>query len=64
MKATVRPSGETCGMFICIFGAASTRSLPLEASTWPRVAIHQLLSPLPLALVITKPLPSGVQSYS
>jgi hypothetical protein len=64
MKATVAPSDDTRGMDICIFGAASTRSRPLSASTWPSVASHQLLSPLPRALVTTKPRPSGVQSYS
>jgi hypothetical protein len=64
MTATVLPSGDTRGKFICILGAAMMRSRPVDASTWPSVAIHQLLSPLPLALVTTKPLPSGVQSYS
>ena len=64
MKATVWPSFDMRGMFICIAGAARMRKAPLAASTWPSVATHQLLSPLPLALVTTKPLPSGVQSYS
>ena len=51
-------------MFICILGAAITRVAPLVRSTASSLAIHQLLSPLPLAAVVTKPRPSGVQSYS
>ena len=65
MKATVRPSGDTRGWFICTFGAAmrvhgAGRGVdPVELGDPPIVvAIAER------ATSTTKPRPSGVQSYS
>ena len=64
MNATVRPSGETRGMLICVVGRAIARTAPVVASTASSVATHQLASPLPNAEVTTSVRPSGTQSYS
>ncbi len=64
MYATLRPSGETRGKLSWVAGFAIDVTAPVVASIRSSVATHQLLSPLPSAVVATKPRPSGVQSYS
>ena len=69
MKTTVLPSGDTRGWLNWVVGAAISRAVIAVAPALARskassLATHQLLSPSPLAAEATKPLPSGVQSYS